>query len=188
MSGDCTGASQPDSLPTGIATRYYGPARPGHSARMRGTIGARASLPTADERAPADGVQQASRGKESGGTGDPAKTPGTIVFGTSVDTTDWTVANRGTTFAASDEIGWVAYLSEDARSSTLTFTLVSVDEGGTETPVDTETVQVGDQSRNVFGHAANNALGSLGAGTYTIRYARPGDGKVLAAGTVTITA
>ena len=123
-----------------------------------------------------------------GSTEAPTQTPGTIVFGTSIDTTAWTVASPASTFASTDLIGWVAHLTGSANSATLTFTLSSVDASGTETVVDTETLNVTNQSDDLFGHTADKTLGAQGAGTYKMRYARPGDGAVLATGTVTITA
>jgi hypothetical protein len=123
-----------------------------------------------------------------GSTEAPAQTPGTIVFGTSVDTTAWTVSNPGATFHTTDKVGWAARLTDSANSSTLTFTLSSVDASGTETVIDTETLNVTNQSDDVFGHAADGTLGATGAGTYKMQYTRPGDGVVLATGTVTITA
>jgi len=123
-----------------------------------------------------------------GAADSPTQTPGTIVFATSVDTTAWTVANPGTTFKTTDLVGWAARLTDSANSATLTFTLDSVDSSGAETNVDTETINVTNQSDNIFGHAADKTLGGMGAGTYTMRYTRPSDSKVLATGTVTITA
>ena len=123
-----------------------------------------------------------------GATASPAQTPGTIVFGTSLDTTTWAVSNPAVTFKTTDMVGWAARLTESANSSALTLTLASVDSSGTETVVDTATIDVTNKSDDVFGHAADNTLGSIGAGTYTMRYTRPSDGKVLAEGTVTLTA
>jgi hypothetical protein len=123
-----------------------------------------------------------------GATAAPSQTPGTIVFGTSIDTTAWTVGNAATSFRTTDLVGWAARLNDAANSATLTFTLASVDSSGAETNVDTETVNVTNQSDNIFGHAADKTMGAMGAGTYIMRYTRPSDSTVLATGTVTITA
>jgi hypothetical protein len=122
-----------------------------------------------------------------GATASPAQARGTIVFGTSIDTTAWTVGNAGTSFKTTDLVGWAARLTDSANSATLTFTLASVDASGAETNVDTETVNVTNQSDDIFGHVADKTMGAMGAGTYVMRYARPSDGTVLAKGTLTIT-
>jgi hypothetical protein len=122
-----------------------------------------------------------------GDTGAPVQTPGTIVFGTSVDTTTWHVANASTTFKTAESVGWAAALTGPANSPTLTFTLSAVDSQGNETVIDTETIPVSDQSDDVFVHRADNTLGTLGPGKYSMRYSRPSDGTLLASGVVTIT-
>ncbi|HEX7491282.1 MAG TPA: hypothetical protein VF337_06230 [Candidatus Limnocylindrales bacterium] len=123
-----------------------------------------------------------------GATDAPTQVPGNITFGTSLDSKTWVVSGASTTFKTTDTIGWAARLTDSAKSSTLTLTLATVDSSGTETVVDTETVNVTDQTDDIFGHIPDTALGALGAGTYKMRYTRPSDGTVLATGTVTITA
>jgi hypothetical protein len=96
-----------------------------------------------------------------------------------------TVTDPGTAFASTDLVGWVAMLSDSVNGTSLTLTLASVDASGAETTITTEPMAVANPGDNEFAHAPDDTLGSLGAGTYTLRYIR--GSTVLASGTVTIT-
>ncbi len=111
---------------------------------------------------------------------------GKVVFGTTVDTQAMSVPNPVTAVATSDSLGWVAYLSDSANATALTVTIASVDPGGAETLLATQSVGIADPADNELGHSASTLPATLGAGTYTVRYIRPSDSNVLAAGTITI--
>jgi hypothetical protein len=117
----------------------------------------------------------------------PTSAPDSIVFGTSVDSDAMTVADPATTFSTTDMVGWVAILSGKIGGASVTVTLASVSSGGSETTITSAPMSVSNPDANEFAHAPDNYLGSLGAGTYTLRYIRVSDGTILAAGTVTIT-
>lgn len=130
--------------------------------------------------------------KPSGTGGSPAATAapdlkGQVVFGRSIDSSAMTVAAPITTAKLTDSIGWVAYLSDQAKSTALTLTLASVTSGGAEAPVSTVTVDISNPQDNELAHAPDTTLGAaLGAGTYAIRYIRPSDSTVLATGMLTL--
>src|SRR6266576_254298 len=65
----------------------------------------------------------------------PPDLTGQIVFGTTVDSDSMTVASPVTSAKVSSAIGWVAYLSDAAKGTTLTLTIANVSSGGAETPV-----------------------------------------------------
>lgn len=112
---------------------------------------------------------------------------GQVVFGTTIDSSAMTVAAPITTAKLTDLVGWVAYFTDAAKSTSLTLTLAQVGSGGAETPITTTTVDISNPQFNELGHVPDNALASSGSGTYTIRYIRPSDATVLATGTITLT-
>ena len=112
---------------------------------------------------------------------------GQILFGSSVSADTMTVATPITTAKVGDVIGWVAYLNDAAKSTTLTVTVASVSSGGAEAEVDHATAQVSNPQFNQFAHVPDNSLSAYGAGKFTVRYIRPSDGAVLATGTITLT-
>ncbi len=112
---------------------------------------------------------------------------GQILFGSSVSADTMTVTTPITTAKLGDPLGWVAYLNDAAKSTTLTVTVASVSTGGAETAVASAPVQVSNPQFNQLAHLADNSLGAYGAGIFTVRYIRPSDGAVLATGTITLT-
>ena len=117
----------------------------------------------------------------------PIQTAGTIVFGTSVDVRAMRVANPAITFSTADLVGWVAVLSDSINGTSVTVTIASIDANGVQTTVTTEPVAFANPGDHQLAHRPDNVLALLGAGTYVLRYVRPGDAKVLAVGTVSIT-
>lgn len=113
---------------------------------------------------------------------------GQVIFGTAVDASTMTVGAPVTSVSTSDSLGWIAYLSEAAGATSLTVTVANEGAGGAETPLTTQRVSVSNPQDNELAHAADATMASaLGPGTYTFRYVRPSDSKVLATGTITIT-
>jgi hypothetical protein len=120
----------------------------------------------------------------------PASSPtiagaGTIAFGTAVDTTSMRVVNPGTSFRASEPVGWVARLSAPVNGDSVSVGIFSA--GGGNVTISGFGVAIPNPADDVLSHSADNTLGQLGPGTYTVHYVRTSDGTLLASGTVTIT-
>jgi hypothetical protein len=122
-----------------------------------------------------------------GSPGSSGSSSGQVVFGTAIDAGAFTVASPVTSVSANQTVGWVAYLTDAVNSTKITVTLAQEPSGGGEQTVATTDVDVANPEDNELAHTPDNAISSYGPGTYTVRYVRPSDGKVLASGTITIT-
>ena len=112
---------------------------------------------------------------------------GQILFGTAIDTSNFTVTTPVTTIKTGADLGWVAYLNDSVNGTTMTLTVALVGNGGAETNVATVPVSVSDPNFNEFAHQPDTSLTSQDPGMYTLRYIRPSDSKVLAQGSIQIT-
>jgi len=121
------------------------------------------------------------------GTKGAPENAGQVIFGTAVDSSAMKVTTPVTSIKAGTQVGWVAYLNDAVKGTSVTLTLARVDSGGAEQTVASKPFDVADPNFNELEFNPDNSIASYGPGTYKVRYVRPSDGTVLATGTITVT-
>lgn len=111
---------------------------------------------------------------------------GQIVFGTTIDAGNFKVAAPVTTVKEGTALGWVAYLNDSVKGTSVTVTLALANAGAAESTVASQTVSIADPEWNQLAHTPDQAVSGESPGTYRVRYVRPSDGTLLAEGTIVV--
>lgn len=123
-------------------------------------------------------------GSSTSGTPAP-RAPGSITFGTTLDSGTLVVTGQSHTFRAGETIACAAALSQPAHATSLRFIIAKVAAGGAETALVSQDTPISNPDFQVIGNSIDLSPLLQGSGSYVMRYYR--DTTLLAEGTFTLT-